>query len=171
MPLLVLHYRNHNDGTSTDDFKFSNQRLKLSGLSPSIQKLTLVGFSCNLSKHATLAGGASHQIPDHIVVDIDNLQSSQINIASPPKTQGGDDYVQTHGIPIPLSDNLNTIQMGMAPLEFDLNRRLSKLVNISIKYFDSNNDLVPMTTYTTNQGQVAIQHLILYFQYNFSGLF
>ncbi len=171
MPLLVLHYKNFNDGTSDDHEKFSTQRLKMSAPSVPIQKLSLVGFSANLSKHDTLAGGASHKIPDHIVVELDNLQSAQINVASPPKTHQGEDYIQTHGIPIPLSDNLNTINFGMNPLEFDVNRKLNRVINISIKYYDDNNDLVPMTTKTTNQGQVSLDHLLLYFQYDFAGLF
>tara|TARA_Y100000592_G_C5289808_1_gene230290 strand:- start:1 stop:516 length:516 start_codon:yes stop_codon:yes gene_type:complete len=171
MPLLVLHYKNHNPGSSDDHASYASQRLKMSAPSVPIQKLQLVGFSANLSKHDTLAGGASHKIPDHIVVEIDNLQSSQINIASPPKTHNGEDHLQTHGIPIPLSDNLNTINFGMTPLEFDVNRKLERIINISIKYYDDNNNLVPMTTRTTNQGQVSLDHLLLYFQYNFAGLF
>lgn len=171
MPLLVLHYKNHNPGTSDDHAKYSVQRLKMSAPSVPIQKLQLVGFSANLSKHDTLASGASHKIPDHIVVELDNLQTSQINIASPPKTHNGDDYIQTHGIPIPLSDNLNTINFGMNPLEFDVNRKLERIINIAIKYYDDNNNLVPMTTRTTDQGQVSLDHLLLYFQYNFAGLF
>lgn len=171
MPLLVLHYKNHNPGTSDDHAKYSVQRLKMSAPSVPIQKLQLVGFSANLSKHGSLAGGASHKIPDHIVVELDNLQSAQINIASPPATSGGEDYTQTHGIPIPLSDNLNTIVFGMNPLEFDVNRKLERIINIAIKYYDDDNKLVPMTTRTTSGGQVSLDHLLLYFQYNFAGLF
>ncbi len=171
MPLLAIHYRNFNDGSSTDDKKFSTQKLKMSSVSVPIQKLRLVGYSVNLSKHASLDSGATHQIPDHLVVEVGNLQTAQINICSPPKTHNSDDYVSTHGIPLPLSDNLNTIQFGMNPLEFDVNRKLDRIIDISIKYYDSNNDLVPMTTSTNSTGQVALQHLLLYFQYDFAGLF
>lgn len=171
MPLLVLHYKNFNDGTSDDHATYAKQRLKMSAPSVPIQKLMLVGYSINLSKHDTLAAGASHKIPDHIVVEIDNLQSSQINIASPPKTHNGEDHIQTHGIPLPLSDGLNTIQFGMNPLEFDVNRKLERIINLNIKYYDDNNNLVPMTTRTLNTGQVSIDHMLLYFQYNFAGLF
>lgn len=172
MPLLVLHYKNFNPGNDTDDAKYATQRLKMSAPSVPIQKLSLVGYSANLSKHPTaLADGASHKIPDHIVVEVDNLQSSQINIASPPSTHQGEDYIQTHGIPIPLSENLNTINFGMNPLEFDVNRKLNRVINISIKYYNDANELVPMTTSTNNQGQSSIDHLLLYFQYDFAGLF
>lgn len=173
MPLLVLHYKNFNSKTSPDldDAKYANQRLKMSAPSVPIQKLMLCGYSCNLAKHDTLNAGKSHKIPDHIVVELDSLSTSQINIASPPKTHNGDDYLQTHGIPIPLSDNLNTISFGMNPLEFDVNRKLNRVINVSIKYYDDDNNLVPMTTSTNADGQVSIEHLVLYFQYNFAGNF
>jgi hypothetical protein len=173
MPLLVLHYKNFNPGNDTNDAIYATQRLKMSAPSVPIQKLNLVGYSVNLEKHdpALLNVGAVSEIPDHLVVELDSLQSSQINIASPPKTHQGEDHVQTHGIPIPLSDNLNTIQFGMNPLEFDVNRKLNRIINISIKYYNSNNELVPMTTSTNADGQVSIQHLLLYFQYEFAGLF
>jgi len=111
MPLLVLHFRNMNPG-SAEDPKFASQKLKLSAPSVPINKLTLVGYAINTSH-----SGSTPEIPDHIVVEIDGLQSSNVNVASPPKTYNGEDYIQTHGIPLPLSAdaNGNTIQFGMHP--------------------------------------------------------
>jgi len=166
MPLLVLHYRNQNTGD--EDAKYASQKLKLSAPSVPINKLRLVGYCVNISH----VDGQSPNIPDHIVVEIDSLQSSNINIASPSKTPFGDDYPQTHGIPLPLSADAdgNTIQFGMAPLEFDLNKKLERVIQINIKYYDGNHNLVPMTTKKTGS-TVQIDHLLLYFQYDFHGLF
>jgi len=166
MPLLVLHYRNLNPGT-VEDAKYASQKLKMSAPSVPINKLTLVGYAANTSH-----SGTTPDIPDHIVVEIDGLQSSNINIATPPKTYGGDDYIQTHGIPLPLSSdsNGNTIHFGIAPLEFDLNKKLERVIGINIKKYDGDNNLVPMTTKKTGN-VVQLDHLLLYFQYNFHGLF
>lgn len=166
MPLLVLHFRNMNPG-SAEDPKYASQKLKLSAPSVPINKLTLVGYAINTSH-----SGTTPEIPDHIVVEIDGLQSSNVNVASPPKTYNGDDYIQTHGIPLPLSSdaNGNTIQFGMSPLEFDLNKKLERVIQINIKKFDSSHNLVPMTTFKTDN-TVQLDHLLLYFQYDFHGLF
>ena len=172
MPILTLHYRNQNpiDSPSTDDDKFARQKLRMSSLSVPIQKLTLVGYCINLRKHATLASGKSHQIPDHILVEIPEFTTQSVNNVSPPKTHNGDDYVQTHSIPLPLTDNLNTIHFGMN-LDFEVNKRLNRELTIHLKKFNSDNEIVSMTTATSDQGVVAIDHVLLYFNYNSLGKF
>lgn len=172
MPILTLHYRNQNptDSPSTDDDKFARQKLRMSSLSVPIQKLTLVGYCINLRKHATLASGQSHQIPDHILVEIPEFTTQSVNNVSPPKTHNGDDYVQTHSIPLPLTDNLNTIHFGMN-LDFEVNKRLNRELTIHLKKFNSDNEIVSMTTATSDQGVVAIDHVLLYFNYSTVGKF
>jgi len=172
MPLLTLHYRNFNPtgSPSTDDDKYAKQKLRMSSLSVPIQKLTLVGYCINLRKHDTLASGASHQIPDHILVEIPEFTTQQVNNVSPPKSHNGDDYLSTHTIPLPLTDNLNTIEFGMN-LDFIINKRLSREITIHLKKFNSDNEIVSMTTSTNDQGAVAVDHLLLYFNYESVGKF
>ena len=168
MPLLIVHYRNFNPAgsPSTDDRLYATQKIRMSSLSVPMQKLSLVGYCINLRKHATLAGGASHAIPDHVLVEIDEITTQQINNVSPPKTHNGNDFVQTHSIPLPLTDNLNTIHFGMSGLNFDVNKRMNRELTVSIKKFNDNNEIVPMTTSTNDSGQVSIDHLLLYFNYD-----
>tara|TARA_R110002126_G_scaffold133042_2_gene277030 strand:+ start:3541 stop:4059 length:519 start_codon:yes stop_codon:yes gene_type:complete len=172
MPVLTLHYRNFNDPSSpsTDHAKFSTQKLRMSSLSVPIQNLTLTGYAVNLRKSATLDGGASYDIPDHLLISFDEITSQQINNLSPPKTHNGTDYLQTHALQLPLSDNLNTIQFGMN-LDFLVNKRLDREITISIQKYDSANNIVPMTTSALTSGQVSIDHLILYFTYQYIGAF
>ncbi len=173
MPILTMHYRNFNptDTPSTDDELYAKQKIRMSSLSVPIQKLSLIGYSANLRQHGSLAGGASHQLPDHILIEISELTTQQVNNISPPKTHNGEDFVQTHTIPLPLSDNLNTIQFGMKGLDFVLNKKLNREITIHIKKFNSANEIVSMTTSTSDQGQVALDHLILYFNYDYVGNF
>lgn len=170
MPVLTLHYRNFNAAGSTDHAKFATQKLRMSSLSVPIQKLTLTGYAVNLKKTDTLDGGASYDVPDHLLISFDEITSQQINNLSPPKTHNGTDYIQTHALQIPLSDNLNTIQFGM-DLDFLVNKRLDREITITIQKYDANNDIVPMTTTATTAGQVSIEHLILYFTYDYVGNF
>ena len=170
MPVLTLHYRNFNAAASTDHAKFATQKLRMSSLSVPIQKLKLTGYAVNLKKTATLDGGASYDVPDHLLISFDEITSQQINNLSPPKTHNGTDYLQTHALQIPLSDNLNTIQFGMN-LDFLVNKRLDREITISIQKYDANNDIVPMTTTATTAGQISIEHLILYFTYEYIGAF
>lgn len=172
MPILCLHYKNFNtNAINGPDSEYASQRLKMSAGSLPIQKLVLCGYTVNIRKHPTLAGSNVHKIPDHIVVEIDQIATSQVNICSPPRSHLSEDYQHTHGIPLPVSDSLNTINFGCAPLEFDVNKKLNRVIKINIKYYNDSNELVPMTTTTTDQGKVAIEHLLLYFQYDFSGNF
>jgi len=174
MPIMTLHYRNFNPtgSPSTNDDLYAKQKLRMSSLSVPLQKLTLIGYSVNLRKHPTLAGGASHKIPHHILVEVDELTTQHINNISPPKSHNGDNFTQTHAIPLPISDGLTTIQMGMNGLDFFVNKRLSRELTIHIKKFDeTTNEIVSMTTSTNDTGQIAIDHLILYFSYSFIGNF
>ena len=172
MPVLTLHYRNHNDpdSVSLDDEKFAKQKLRMSSLSVPMQKLTLTGYCVNLRKHASLAGGASYKIPDHILVEIPEFTTQQINNVSPPTTHNGNDYLQTHSIPLPLTDNLNTIQFCMN-LDFVINKKLNREINIHLKKFNDANEIVSMTTSTNDQGQVSVDHVLLYFNYESVGNF
>jgi len=173
MPILTMHYRNFNDAgsPSADDDLFAKQKIRMSSLSVPIQKLSLIGYSVNLRQHDSLAGGASHQLPDHILIEISELTTQQVNNCSPPKTHNGEDFVQTHTIPLPLSDSLNTIQFGMGGLDFVLNKKLNREITIHIKKFNADNEIISMTTSTNNQGQVSLDHLILYFNYDYVGNF
>tara|TARA_Y100000592_G_scaffold100103_1_gene178614 strand:+ start:405 stop:923 length:519 start_codon:yes stop_codon:yes gene_type:complete len=172
MPILCLHYKNFNtNAIGGEDSDYASQRLKMSAGSLPVQKLVLCGYAVNIRKHDTLQAGSEHKIPDHLVVELDQISTSQINVASPPVQKDSENYTHSHGIPLPLSDSLNTIQMGMAPLEFDVNKKLNRIMKVNIKYYNDNNELVPMTTTTNNTGQVAIEHLLLYFQYDFAGNF
>jgi len=173
MPILTLHYRNQNPtgSPSTDDDKYARQKLRMSSLSVPIQKLTLVGYCINLRKFdGTLNAGKSHQIPDHILVEIPEFTTQSVNNVSPPKTHNGDDYVQTHSIPLPLTDNLNTIHFGMN-LDFEVNKRLNRELTIHLKKFNEDNEIVSMTTSTNADGQVAVDHVLLYFNYSSLGKF
>jgi len=172
MPIMTLHYKNFNDQSNPGpDSIFASQRLKMSAGSVPVQKLRLIGYAINILKHATLAGDNTHKVPDHIVVELDQIATSQINNASPPETHQSEIFPSSHGIPLPLGDDTNTIQFGMSGLEFDINKKMNRVMQINVKYFNSDNKLVPMTTTTNNTGQVAINHILLYFSYDFSGNF
>ena len=171
MPLLCLHFRNNNPNVAVENPGFAKQKLRMSAISLPIQKLTLVGYAVNLSKHAS-ASATDVQIPDHIIVEVDGITNGGVNVLSPPKSNDEPEaYLQTHGIPLPLSDSLSTIQMGMNPLDFIINKRLDREIKIHIKKYDTNNDIVDMTTHNTSGGVVSCDHVLLYFSYEFVGNF
>lgn len=164
MPILVLHYRNNGSPI---------QKLRMSSLSIPIQKLTLVSYAVNLSKFSgTLNSGASHKVPDHIIVDIPEIIGQGCNVATPPVSSDDQTYFSTHGIPIPISDDLNTIQNLGEGLHFDINKKLNREITIHIKkYDDVTKQIVDMDTTAKNSGECQIDHLLLYFTYEFSGNF
>jgi hypothetical protein len=163
MPILVLHYRNNGSAV---------QKLRMSSLSIPIQKLTLVSYAVNLSKFAgTLASGASHKVPDHIIVDIPEIIGQGCNVATPPVSSSDQSYYSSHGIPIPISDDLNTIQNLGVGLHFDINKKLNRELTIHIKKYNDSKQIVDMDTVSKNTGECQIDHLLLYFSYEFSGNF
>ena len=171
MPLLCLHFRNNNPNVAVEKHGFAKQKLRMSAISLPIQQLTLVGYAVNLSKHAS-AATADVKIPDHIIVEIDGVTNGGVNILSPPKSDAEPEaYLQTHGIPLPLSDSLSTISMGMNPLNFVVNKRLNREINIHIKKYNDSHDIVDMTTHNTAAGVVSCDHVLLYFSYEFNGNF
>ena len=168
MPILTIKYRNFNASASADDDAFARQKVRMSSLSLPIQKLTLCGYSVVLREHGS---GSSAVIPDHLLIEIDGLTTQQVNNVSPPKSHNGDDFILNHHIPLPLSSDLTTIQFGMGGLDFEINKRLDREFFIHIKKFDANHNVISMTTSTNSSGQVAVDHVILYFNYNFVGNF
>lgn len=157
MPILIVHFR----GLGSTG---ARQKVRMSSISLPIQKLTLVGYALNFVKDGTPV------IPDHIVVEIDGLIGQNVNIAQPPKTADGNEYLQSHGIPLPTGDSLNTVQFGMNPLEFDLNKRLDREMIVHVKKYDDDYNLVDMPTAAAGT-VVGLKHMLLYFQYDFAGLF
>lgn len=162
MPLLCLHYRNLGKAT---------QKLQMSGTYiPAGQKLRLVGYTCN-TKSGDVPN-VTYNCPDHILVSIDEITTQECNIASPPTTSQGNEYISTHAIPLPLSNNENTIQFGMSPLEFTLSKPIQKHLTIKIQKYDNNHNIVDMDTvinHANDIGNCRIEHLLLYFQYNHVG--
>ena len=59
----------------------------------------------------------------------------------------------------------------MQGLDFVVNKKLNREITMHIKKFNSDNELISMTTSTNDQGQVSLDHLILYFSYERVGNF
>ena len=126
-PQNIEHSFNNNGNNGYRNNGSAIQKLRMSSLSIPIQKLTLVSYAVNLSKFdGSLASGASHKVPDHIIVDIPEIIGQGCNVATPPVSADDQTYFSTHGIPIPISDDLNTIQTLGDGLHFESTYFFSK---------------------------------------------
>jgi len=174
-------------------------RVKITG-GINIQKLKMIGYAVSLngvdratqSGIAAAAGFQGHIIPNQLVCNLDVVGTSQIHIATPAKTDSDGKKIANSnpystGIPLALSDGLNTIQMGMSGIEFDIGKTIHNEIVVEILKYDNDGGLVPMPTGTpvlvnsadvvsgnaANDifGRTTIQSIILYFNYNFNSYF
>ncbi len=174
-------------------------RVKITG-GINIQKLKMVGYAVALdgvdrSVQVAIGGGAvfqGHIIPNQIVCNLDVVGTSQIHIATPEKTDANGKKISNSnpystGIPLALSDSLNTIQMGMGGIEFDIGKTIHNEIVVEVLKYDSTGDLIPMLTgdpVLVNSagvvsgnaaadiyGRTTLQNLILYFNYDFNSYF
>lgn len=189
-------------------------KVKISG-GINIQKLKWVGYSVscdgvdNQVQDTTqtpiadggqnnLLGFQSHLIPNQLVVNLDILNTNQIHIANPRILDANGEGIEntnpySNGLPLALGDSLNTIQMGMGDITFDIAKSIHNEINVNVLKYDATGKLVPMLTGTpflcdingdvdTTQdgvgvdggtkldniyGSVSLQSIILYFQYDF----
>ena len=174
-------------------------RVKITG-GINVQKLTMIGYAVALdgvdrqvqTGIAAAAGFQGHIIPNQLVCNLDVVGTSQIHIATPEKTDAAGKKIANSnpystGIPLALSDSLNTIQMGMNGIKFDIGKTIHNEIVVEVMKYDDNGGLVPMLTGTpvlvdvngnvsgnaANDiyGRTTLQSLILYFNYDFNSYF
>ena len=144
-------------------------------------------------------GFQGHLIPNQLVVNLDILNTNQVHIANSAQTDADGNFIDntnpySNGLPLALSDSLNTIQMGMGDIQFEIGKTVRNEVEVEVLKYNDTGKLVPMpcgepflsdetNTITTIQtvgannqtnniyGSVALQSLILYFHYDFSAYF
>lgn len=194
-------------------------KVKISG-GVNIQKLKWVGYAVSCDGidlqvqdtiDDTLASGGQnnskdfqgHLIPNQLVVNLDILNTNQVHIANPAKTDANSKTIEnsnpySNGLPLALSDSLNTIQMGMGDITFDLGKTIHNEVVIEVLKYADDGGLVPMNTGTpflcdinnvvdttasgtgndgvngfkdNIYGSVSVQSIILYFHYDFEKYF
>jgi len=194
-------------------------KVKISG-GINIQRLKWVGYavSCDgvdarvqATIDDTLATGGQnnsedfqgHLIPNQLVVNLDILNTNQVHIANPAQTDADGKFIEntnpySNGLPLALSDSLNTIHMGMGDITFDIAKTIHNEVEVEVLKYDDNGKLVPMNTGTpflcqedntidttpsgvgadgvngkkdNIYGSVSIQSIILYFHYDFEKYF
>ncbi len=174
-------------------------RVKITG-GINIQKLTMVGYAVALdgvdrqvqTGIAAAAGFQGHIIPNQVVCNLDVVGTSQIHIATPEKTNSDGQKIANSnpystGIPLALSDSLNTIQMGMNGIQFDIGKTIHNEIVVEMLKYDDDGGLIPMLTgepvlVDVNgdvtgvaaddiYGRTTIQSVILYFNYDFNSYF
>jgi hypothetical protein len=174
-----------------------------------IQKISLIGYAVSLdgvdravqSGIAAAAGFQGHIIPNQVVCNLDMVGTSQIHIATPAKTDANGKLIENSnpystGIPLALASDLNTIQMGMGGIKFDIGKTIHNEIVVEMLKYDDNGGLIPMPVSTTNvagaithpvlvnaagvvtgvaandiYGETTIQSCILYFNYDFNSYF
>lgn len=140
-------------------------------------------------------GFQGHLIPNQIVVNLDILNTNQVHVANSAQTDANGDFIDntnpyTNGLPLALSDSLNTIQMGMGDIQFEIGKTVRNEVVVEVLKYSDTGALIPMLTGTPYlceidgdvgviaggktdniYGSVSIQSIILYFHYDFSAYF
>ena len=194
-------------------------KVKISG-GVNIQKLKWVGYAVSCdgvdksvqdTTETTLASGGQnnalgfqgHLIPNQIIVNLDILNTNQIHIANPRTIDANGEGIEnsnpySNGLPLAMTDSLNTIQMGMGDITFDLGKSIHNEIEVEAMKYDNEGKLIPMLTGTSflcNEsgvvdavaggtgkdgvngfkdniyGAVSVQSIILYFQYDFEKYF
>ena len=174
MVLFALHARFKT--ATADAGSECKTTVKLSTRPIPVQKIKLCGYQIAFKENNDAGGNTA--LPNHIVLDLDWL-SSQIHVASPPEfiidnntTTNTDIYPHTTGIPLSVSDGLHTIKFGLDGIEFELGKQIPRKFDVSVHHFNNTTGkLEQMIQPTTNNGTAILQHIILYFNYDFAGLF
>ena len=204
MPLLAIVAR-------FNDKSKNKCKVKIAG-GINLQKLRWVGYAVSLDgvdkavqetvDEAIASGGQNnplnfqgHLIPNQLVVNLDILNTNQVHIANSAQTDANGDFIDntnpySNGLPIALSDSLNTIQMGMGDIQFEIGKTVRNEVEVEVLKYSDSGALVPMNSGTpflcdvnnvvtgvvggkteNIYGSVSIQSIILYFHYDFSAYF
>ena len=194
-------------------------KVKISG-GVNIQKLKWVGYAVSCdgvdksvqdTTETTLASGGQnnalgfqgHLIPNQLVVNLDILNTNQIHIANPAKLDANKKTIEnsnpySNGLPLAMTNSLNTIQMGMGEITFDIAKTIHNEVVVEVFKYANDGALIPMLTGTPflcNEdgvvdavaggtgkdgvngfkdniyGAVSVQSIILYFHYDFEKYF
>jgi len=174
-------------------------RVKITG-GINIQKMSMIGYAVALdgvdrqiqTGITNPLGFQGHIIPNQLVCNLDVVGTSQIHIATPEKTDSQGNKIAnsnpyTTGIPLALSDSLNTIQMGMGGIQFDIGKTIHNEIVVEVLKYDDTGGLIPMpvgtpvlvdvnglvsgTAANNIYGEATIQSLILYFNYDFNSYF
>lgn len=178
MVLFCIHVAPHqNDGGS-------KQTVKLTGLGLNVQKLRLIGYSVVLDKGSIALDQV--KIPDHIIVNLDFLSSNQCHIASPSEFVSNGNvktptqiFPHTQGIPLPL-ESLSTVRFGMGGMELEIGKRIHRDIEVEIKRHDTETGKLigidvgaPNESDSTKENHkfATLQHLILYFSYDWVSYF
>ena len=171
----------------------SAEPLLLSGSGVSAQSCKLVGYQV-VFRQGTGMTAATNKIPSQIFVELDFVGGSQLHVASGRQLGTNTQYQHIHAIPLACSSDLTTVNFGLNPIEFNISQRINKHINISVKRYDDNPNstsygkLVPISTDSAARlaeryalsntdpqhlisGSVALQSLVLYFDYDFSSIF
>lgn len=184
-------------------------KVKISG-GINIQKLKWIGYAIALDgvdkqvqdsvPLALSAGGQNNAlgfqgsiIPNLLHIGLDVLGTSQVHIANP-RQKVGNAFIEnsnpfSNGLPVVLSDKLNTIQMWGQGITFDLGKTIHNEIEVEVLKYDNNGNLVAMLTGTpflceadggvdttgstldNIYGTTSIQSVVLYFDYDFSAYF
>lgn len=169
MPVFQVHYRTNVDGQEPV------AKLQLTGLGVVVQRLILRGYTIHFDKPDLIGGGGGpftndqFELPQFILIDIDELESREIITAETQKTTGG--YTHHNNIILPV-EGYNTTKFGL-DLSFDVNKKLNREFNIAIKKYDETGRIIAVETDQLDPipgpplitGRVAINNIVLYFDY------
>lgn len=182
-------------GVNIQKLKWIGYAIALDGVDKQVQDSVplAVGGATNGQNNAL--GFQGSIIPNLLHISLDVLGTSQVHIANP-RQKSGNAFIEnsnpfSNGLPVVLSDKLNTIQMWGAGITFDLGKTIHNEIEVEVLKYDNNGKLIPMLTGTpflvqadgtidatgtagvfdNIYGTTSIQSVVLYFDYDFSAYF
>ena len=181
---VVFNAKQKTDINDTSDY--SSSQLLLSNMGVAAQKINLVGYQVILNA-PTGTAVADTSLPSRVFVELDFVGGTQLHVASSPHPDNQNEYEHIHALPLCIGETLNTIQMGLNPISFNVGQRINKHINIRVKVMDSvagtstYGKLVPIETdsptlLATKVGlgapaKATLHSIVLYFDYPFVSLF
>lgn len=189
MVLMCVVFNPKQTASAADTNDYSSSQLLLSNMGVAAQKINLVGYQVIMNK-ATNTLNSQAVIPSRVYVELDFVGGTQLHVASSPHPTNQNQYEHIHALPLCLKSELNTIQMGLNPISFNVGQRINKHINIRVKIMDSDSThtatygkLIPIKTDSSAylQTQVdagtipasttSLHSVVLYFDYPFVSLF
>ena len=186
MVLMCVVFNAKQKTSVNDTSDYSSSQLLLSNMGVAAQKINLVGYQVILNA-PTGTSVADTSLPSRVFVELDFVGGTQLHVASSPHPDNQNEYEHIHALPLCIGETLNTIQMGLNPISFNVGQRINKHINIRVKVMDSvagtstYGKLVPIETDSpallatkVGNGATAIATLhsiVLYFDYPFVSLF
>lgn len=187
MVLMTITFDPKQTENAADLNDYSKAQLLLSNMGVAAQKLSLIGYQVIMNK-PTATAAAAVVLPSRLYVELDFVGGTQLHVASSPNPNDTTQYEHIHALPLVLG-SLNTINMGMGGIEFNISQRINKHIKINVKRLDDDSTsntygkLIPVKTDSPTylQTQVAagsipastttLHSITLYFDYPFVSLF